>query len=111
MLSPACARFCTASALAAWPEATRDRRHPALERRDPLLEHVVGRVHDAGIDVAELLQREQARGVGGVVELVAGGLIDRDGDGLGRRVAPPTGVQRDRLGVLALHWAAPFSRQ
>ena len=32
-----------------------EKRVAALERRDPLLEHVVGRVHDARIDVPELL--------------------------------------------------------
>ena len=37
------------------------RRQPAdaaFERGDALLEHVGGRVHDAAVDVAELLQRE-----------------------------------------------------
>ncbi len=38
----------------------RQRRHAAFERRHALLEHVGGRVHDAAIDIAELLQREQA---------------------------------------------------
>ena len=35
--------------------------HTALQQRDPLLEDVGGGVHDAGIDVAGLLQGEQAR--------------------------------------------------
>jgi hypothetical protein len=43
--------------------AERQRRDAALERRDALLEHVVGRVHDAGVDVAELGQAEQVRRV------------------------------------------------
>ena len=32
----------------------RQRRHPAFHRRDALLQHVVRRVHDAGVDVAQL---------------------------------------------------------
>ena len=35
----------------------------ALERRDPLLDHGLGGVHDPGVDVAELLEREKVRGV------------------------------------------------
>ena len=37
------------------------RRRPALERGDPLLEHIRRRVHDAGVDIAELRQAEQVR--------------------------------------------------
>ncbi len=55
----------------------RQRGDAAFERRDALFEHVGRRVPDAGIDVAELLQREQVGGVLGVVELVGGGLVDR----------------------------------
>jgi hypothetical protein len=40
----------------------------AFERGDALLEDVGGGVHDAGVDVAELLQAEEAAGVVGVVE-------------------------------------------
>ena len=46
------------------------------------------RVHDAGVDVADLGQREQVGGVLGVAEVVAGGLVDRQGAGAGRRVGP-----------------------
>ena len=48
----------------------REGRDAALEGRDALLEHAVRRVHDPGVDVPELLEPEQARGVGGVVEHV-----------------------------------------
>jgi hypothetical protein len=64
----------------------RHRRHAALEGGHPLLEHVGRRVHDAGVDVAELLQPEQPGGVVGVVEGVRGRLVDGDGPGLGARV-------------------------
>ena len=33
-------------------------RRAAFERRDPLLQHRLGRVHDAGIDVAESFEIE-----------------------------------------------------
>ncbi len=55
------------------------RRDAAFERGDALLEDVGGRVHDARVDVAEFLQREEAGGVVGVVEDVRGGLVDRHG--------------------------------
>ncbi len=48
----------------------RQRGDAAFERGDALLEHVVGRVHDAGVDVAEFPQPEQVRRVVGVLELV-----------------------------------------
>ena len=45
-----------------------ERRRAAFERGDALLEHVGGGVHDAGVDVAELLQREEAGGVVGILK-------------------------------------------
>ena len=45
-----------------------ERADTLLERRDSLLEHVGRRIHDPRVDVAELFQREQARGMGRVVE-------------------------------------------
>ena len=41
---------------------------PAFERGHTLLEDVGGGIHDAGIDVAELLQRKEAAGVVGVLK-------------------------------------------
>ena len=102
MLSPARARFCTENADAAWPDASAERRHAALDRRDALLERILRRVHDAGVDVAEFLQAEQVRRVFRAVELVGGGLIDRHRDGIGRRIAPPAGVQHQRFRMLRL---------
>ena len=74
-------------------------RHAALEGSHALLEDVRGRVHDAGVDVPELLEPEQARGVRGVVEDVAGGGVDRHRAGVGGRVDPLAGVQRQRVGA------------
>jgi hypothetical protein len=54
----------------------RQRADTALERSDTLLQHVAGRIHDARVDVALNLEVEQVCTVLGVVEGVAGGLID-----------------------------------
>jgi uncharacterized circularly permuted ATP-grasp superfamily protein len=55
--------------------------------RRALLDDILRRVLDAGVDVAELGQREEVRGVVGVVEHVRRGLVDRRraslGDGIG----------------------------
>ena len=71
-------------------------RRAAVERRQTLLEHVVGRVHQPRVDVAELLQREQIRRVVGVVEDVARGGVDRHGARGGGRVGLLPGVQGQR---------------
>ncbi len=55
-----------------------EKRVAALEGGDPLLEDVRRRVHDARVDVPELLQGEQPRAVLGGVERVRGRLVDRD---------------------------------
>ena len=80
MLSPARARFWIAKARRRLARRQRQRRHAAFHRRDALLQHVVGRVHDAGVDVAQFLQAEQVGGVLGAVELVRRGLVDRHRD-------------------------------
>ena len=51
----------------------------AFERGDALLEHRVGRVADARIDVAESPEREQIGGVLHILEDIGRGLVDRGG--------------------------------
>ena len=75
----------------------RQRADATFERGNALLKHVVGRVHDAGVDVARFLQREQRRRVIGVAELVRGRLVERDGARAGRRVGRIAGVQGQRV--------------
>src|SRR6202030_1262009 len=70
------------------PARRRDRRHAALEIGDAPLEGVRRRVHDAGVDVSELLESEQAGRVLGAVEDVTGGGVDGDG----ARVSPRRGA-------------------
>ena len=72
------------------------RRRAAFERRHALLKDVGGGVHDAGVDVAELLQREQAAGVVGVLEDVGGGLVDGHGARAGGGVGRLAGVNGQR---------------
>ena len=64
-------------------------RRAAFERGDPLLEHGIGRIADARIDVAEGLQPEQRGGVIDAFEHEGRRLIDRRcaraGGGIGLR--------------------------
>ena len=80
--------------------------HSAFKGRDPLLEHIRGWIHDPRVDVAELLQREQILGVLRAVELVGGGLVDRNRHRSGGWIGPVARVQHDgfrSLGCVA-HW-------
>ena len=75
-----------------------DRRHAAaLEVVEPGLEHALGRVHDAGVDVADLGEREQVLRVRGVAELEARRLVDRHRAGTRGRIGNLPGV--DLLGL------------
>ena len=70
----------------------RERRGAAFQRRDALFQHRVGRIADAGIDVAERLQAEQRGGMVGVVEHEGRGLIDRRRPRAGGRIGLRTGM-------------------
>ena len=74
-------------------------RGRALQGRNALLEHGLGRVHDARIDVAEGLEVEQRRGVIDVLEHIGRRLVDRRGAGTGGGVRMGAGM--DRQGVEA----------
>jgi RNA-splicing ligase RtcB len=73
-----------------------ERGRAAFERGDALLEDVGGGVHDAGVDVAELLEAEEAAGVVGIVEDVGGGLVDGHGARVGGGVGDLAGVNCER---------------
>ena len=79
----------------------RQSRDPAFQRRHSILQHGVGRIHDPRVDIAELAQREQVRGVLGIPELVGRGLVDRDGDRTGVGVASVARMEHDGLGTRA----------
>ena len=78
---------------AAWPLDMASAATPVLERGHALFQHRRRRVHDPRVDVAELLQGEQRRGVVGVVEGERGRLINGHGAGVRRRVRLIAGVQ------------------
>ena len=74
----------------------RQSRGAAFERGDALLQHGIGGIADAGIDVAEGLQPEQRGGVIDILEYERSGLIDRRGAGAGRRLGLRAGMDRQR---------------
>jgi hypothetical protein len=92
------------------PGRGRQRPHAALQRGEAGLEHRLGRVHDPRVDVARHAQCEQVRGVLGVVEDVAGGLVDRYRAGVGGRVGLLlAGVDAEGVGMkghVAPGWCA-----
>ena len=61
------------------PRGRRQPRRSAFQSRHPLLEDIVGGVHDAGINVAELLQSKEPSGMTGVMEDIRSGLVDGHG--------------------------------
>src|SRR4029077_11792520 len=71
----------------------------AFERVDARLERQLRRVHDAGVDVADLGEGEQVRRAVGVAQVVRGGLVDRNRSGARRRVGISADV--DLLGLEA----------
>ena len=71
---------------AAAPEATARAALPPLQGGHPPLQHLLGGVGEAAVDVARLLQGKAGGGVVGVREDVGGGLIDGDRPGAGGRV-------------------------
>ena len=65
----------------------------AFQGRNALFQHIGCRVHDAGINIAKLRQGEQVRGMFRVIELIAGGLMNRNGNRAGGWIGAPTCVQ------------------
>ena len=93
------------------PGGEQQRADAALERGDALLDHVLRRVHDAGVDVAGLGEAEEVRGVIGVPEHVRGGRVDRQGAAprSSDRVAGPRGSGGSRSSSRHWSWEArPF---
>lgn len=60
-----------------------ERADAALEGGDALLDRVLRGVHDPRVDVAELFEGKEIRGVVGVLEDVGRGLVDREGPSAG----------------------------
>ncbi len=79
--------------------AGRDRKRAdaAFELADAILEHSGRGVGDAAIAETFALEIEQSGAMIGAVEGVGDGLVDRDGDGLGRGIGLVARVNSDRL--------------
>ena len=75
----------------------RQRGRAAFKRGDPLLQHRLSGVHDAGVDVSEGLQAEQRRRVIRIVENIGRGLVDRRSPGAGGRVRLGPGMNGERV--------------
>ena len=77
---------------AAWPDAAAHGGTAAFQAGDAFLQHRDGRIGQARVDVAEIVQVEERRGVIDIVENISRGLVDRrdaragGGIGCGARV-------------------------
>ena len=73
------------------PRRRQQRPDTTLQGRDPLLDDVIGGVVQARVDRAQVAQGEAGGRLLGRLEDVGGGLVDRDGPGvggLGHRIVP-----------------------
>ena len=78
----------------------RQRRCAAVELRQAFFQHVVGRIHQPGVDVARLPQREQVGAVLRAFEVVSGGAVNRHCPGAGGRFDLLAGVERQRFDMV-----------
>ncbi len=78
----------------------------ALQQADALLEHLGGGVHQAGVDVAQLAQREQAGRVRGAAELIGGGAVDGHRAREGGRVRGGAAVEAEGFEVHGGVWGS-----
>ena len=69
----------------------------AFELGNALFQHGGGRIGDAAVAKALGFEIEQGGAVVGAVESIGGGLIDRNGDGVGGRIRVVAGVNGNRL--------------
>ena len=102
---------CSARSCAAWPDAHGKAGAAAFQRRDALLQHRIGRVHDARIDVAEDLEVEQRRGMIGVLEHEGRRLVDRRGARAGRGIGLRAGMHAQRVEAIFAHRSVLLSER
>ncbi|KFB73798.1 MAG: hypothetical protein AW09_000946 [Candidatus Accumulibacter phosphatis] len=69
----------------------------AFHRGNALFEDILGRIHDARVDVAGHLEVEQVGAMLGAVEGIRAGLVNRYGDRLGCRFGTVAGVDGERF--------------
>ncbi len=75
----------------------RERSDAAFELGDALFKHRRGRIGDPGVAKAFRFEIEQSGTVIGAVEGIGHGLVDRNGDRLGRWIGVVAGVNCDRF--------------
>ena len=81
------------------------RSDATFERRNLLLQRIIGRVHDAGVDVPEFLERKHVRRMLRIVEHVTRRLIDRRDPRIGRRVRLAASMNGESFGAKVSHQA------
>jgi hypothetical protein len=57
--------------------SNRQSAYPTFERSNTLLEDIRRWIHDAGVDIAELLEPKECSSMVGIAEAVTGRLVDR----------------------------------
>src|SRR5580704_6654654 len=87
-----------------------DRGATAFEAGDALLQYRHGRVGQARVDIAEIVQVEERGGVIDILEDIGGRLVDRGRARAGDRIRGGTGVDRAGLEAVAqiVRWRRPF---
>ena len=88
-------------------------RRAPLQGGDPLLKHIGGGIHQAGVDVPLLRQAEAGRGLIAVLEPIGGGHVNRHGAGVGGRIGlllPGVQLQRFEFPIIFAHKYPPFIR-
>jgi hypothetical protein len=88
------------------PRGDTERADSALQRGDAAVEHIDRRVVDPAVAKTWSFEVEQRGAVLGAFELVGGGLVDRHGDRLRRRIAVITAMDGQRF---ASHLTEPFN--
>ena len=89
----------------------RQSRGSAFKGGHALFEHGLRRVHDTGVDIAELLQSEESRGVIGILKDEGCGLIDRRCASTCRGVRLRARMDRKRVESRIVRWHDSSSRQ
>ena len=78
----------------------RQSRCAAVELRQAFFQHVVGRIHQPGVDVARFPEGEQVGAVFRAFEVVSGRAVNRHSPGAGGRFDLLTGVERQRFDMI-----------
>ena len=97
MLPPVSARLTKREMQRRLAGRDRERADAAFEFGDALFKNRGGRIGDPAVAIAFGLEVEQGGAMIGAVEGIGGGLIDRNGDGLGGRIGVVAGVNCNRL--------------